>query len=694
MSTGVRVLCSVFSALIIFFLSSSGVAATPYGKVECSKSESCTNTFYVDCPDSCPSGNYDCSWNCPTGGGGTYDNYGCPCGGWVSNDCKKDCPGGVKGDWCGYTTTGADKFMCRQHGCNTCPACDDTKPTNLGLTGTGTRQTLTWTPGTLSDFQKAYVGQNPTSVSNECPSGVGSGTGCVDKSGELTPATATWSNALALPGNRLLNWMVFGHSYQPPNCVKASDPVNSCAFTTVSVSPTGTLYVGQSKTVTSGFSVTDAIYSVDFTSSNPTALSLSKTRVLKPTAPPTGTIPPYAVTVTANAVKATPFITAKVILNVGGTLKNICERSITIPISNPICSASLALSPTSMLVGDTRQATLNVTTVPAGTSIAGVVYSANPATVVNINQNAADPTKATVTALAMGTTTITATATLTTGGTCTGLVTVNVGTSVNPDAWWRVRNGDVWTNGILKSSIPSSTAYFELPGLTGGYPGIPIFSGSLQGAGVPLDKSTISQTFGWHSNTSVVYTKPFDYSYVISQIPSDITPVTINTATPTASDILNAPAASDGYIWLKYDGTILGDLSINNALAIGNKKIILIVGNANLKINAYINGITKGSGFFLAVVDRGINVNASVGSTSTYLEGLYVADNVWKSEPGSLQLRTRGTVVAHEGFTLQRDMGSGNSGSAADYFEYAPDLVALFPPKLSVRRINWKEVAP
>jgi len=55
-------------------------------------------------------------------------------------------------------------------------------------------------------------------------------------------------------------------------------------------------------------------------------------------------------------------------------------------------------------------------------------------------------------------------------------------------------------------------------------------------------------------------------------------------------------------------------------------------------------------------------------------------------------LSVRGALASYGGLSLQRDL-SDNS-TPAEYFEYAPDLMLLYPTKLSYRKINWKEVAP
>jgi len=131
----------------------------------------------------------------------------------------------------------------------------------------------------------------------------------------------------------------------------------------------------------------------------------------------------------------------------------------------------------------------------------------------------------------------------------------------------------------------------------------------------------------------------------------------------------------------------------------------LIVKGADTYLTGKIN-LTKGSGFFMLIagVNSGgtkgnIIVDSGVGGgAGANLEGIYVADGQFSTgttgtETDS-QLWIRGSVVSYGGFNLQRHLGNSNNTTAAELFEYAPDLELLYPSKLGARSINWQEVAP
>jgi len=98
---------------------------------------------------------------------------------------------------------------------------------------------------------------------------------------------------------------------------------------------------------------------------------------------------------------------------------------------------------------------------------------------------------------------------------------------------------------------------------------------------------------------------------------------------------------------------------------IGATEQMILVVNGNLTINSPIT-ITSG-GFFAAVVNGNITVSPAVGttasSTTTSLDGIYVASNATKSAlfstgdssvVGSERLNIAGSVIADE-FLLQRN---------------------------------------
>lgn len=134
------------------------------------------------------------------------------------------------------------------------------------------------------------------------------------------------------------------------------------------------------------------------------------------------------------------------------------------------------------------------------------------------------------------------------------------------------------------------------------------------------------------------------------------------------------------------------------------QRAVLFVDGGDLTIRKQIQ-LTKGEGFFMAIVGKdaaGNKGNILIDPAAASLEGFYSADNLFKTgtkyneDLGIFddQLHIRGSVVGLEGVSLQRNLGSSNTTIPAELFEYAPDLIFTYPPKLSVRKMRWKEVAP
>ena len=99
----------------------------------------------------------------------------------------------------------------------------------------------------------------------------------------------------------------------------------------------------------------------------------------------------------------------------------------------------------------------------------------------------------------------------------------------------------------------------------------------------------------------------------------------------------------------------------------------------------------------MAVVGKdgsGLKGDILVDPSVDNIEGIFLAESEFRTGVASSQLRVRGSVVAYEGISLQRDLGASNSNTPAEVFEYAPDIIATFPQVFTQRRIRWKEVAP
>lgn len=317
--------------------------------------------------------------------------------------------------------------------------------------------------------------------------------------------------------------------------------------------------------------------------------------------------------------------------------------------------------------------------------------SSNTAYVTTSAPTGSDPTYTdTVTGASPGTAIVTVTGYDYGTPYCSQTISVNV----TNGQWWQVGDGDVSTNGSLTDQVATGD-YFDLAG-SGGYPGVPSY-----GTTTNLTSSNVSAT-GWLTHSSETSPTVYNYSYFESKIPSD---TVINTITDTNVDgsyFESGGTESYGYYWYEYDGSTSGlDLTINSAADLGDRKVVLLVKSANLYLNGPIN-LTDGQGFFLTVAGKDTNgdkgniyVGDTVGGTSYDLEGLYLADNVFDTGSASTQLSVRGSVVGGDGINLGRDLGASlNATTPAEYFQYAPDQIMLFPSKLGFRRLKWKEVAP
>jgi len=246
----------------------------------------------------------------------------------------------------------------------------------------------------------------------------------------------------------------------------------------------------------------------------------------------------------------------------------------------------------------------------------------------------------------------------------------------------------VATNGNLNSSLPVAGLFFDTKG-AGDFPGVPAYGGTTN-----LTTSNVSET-GWLANSTYNTTKVYNSNYFANAVPAD---VVINSLASSieGTDIASGGTATDGIYWYEYDSALNGgvDLTINSSASLGSRKVVLIVKDADVYLKGNIN-LTKGSGFFLLATSGNIIVDPGVGGgASANLEGIYVSDGTFQTGVASNQLWLRGNVAAYGGITLERDLGTDNTTTPAELFEFAPDLAILFPGKIAARSVSWQEVAP
>lgn len=282
---------------------------------------------------------------------------------------------------------------------------------------------------------------------------------------------------------------------------------------------------------------------------------------------------------------------------------------------------------------------------------------------------------------------------LSNGTTCTPAdVTINVTDSV---AWCQFKNTDVVTNGSISCQIPPTCTAAN--GCTNSL----ILSDVNQTPGVPAYASTIStgsgniskSPYGWNAKTTYNGIR-YGYDYFEKKadgiIFSELSFPRIN----SISDLSNGNT-QEGYYWTRYTGG--PTLEITNDIAVGNRKVVLFVDNADTIIKGNIN-VTKGRGFFMIVTNGNVLVDSSVGgSTGADLEGIYFTEKQFRTGTSGANsdtdLHVRGISVAMDEIVLQRSL-LDNSGKPGELLEYGQDQIFLFPARLGERTLNWKEVAP
>jgi hypothetical protein len=109
--------------------------------------------------------------------------------------------------------------------------------------------------------------------------------------------------------------------------------------------------------------------------------------------------------------------------------------------------------------------------------------------------------------------------------------------------------------------------------------------------------------------------------------------------------------------------------------------------NGDLAIDT---NVTVASGSFLGFIVSG---NIDIKDTVATVDGFYFTSDTFSTGTGSTALALNGTFVADE-FDLERDLGSGNSTTPAESFNYRPDFAFTAPLELRRPYRNFREVAP
>jgi len=217
-----------------------------------------------------------CAANSCGGGGGGGPL--CPCGeNWTSIcttpvTCANDFDGN-QGSWCGGSPLNP-AYWCEYYaGCNTCPVCATTQPTNVVVTqNSPTSATVTWTPGTGGNGQSVYAGPTQSIVQANCNV---PGSDCVLTEGVPSGDTSYTTGNIFQPGI-IYYFKVVNSNSTIANCSSGSSVVSSlssCSLSpsVLSLAPTNTA------TLTAVVNANTLIQRVDFSSSNSSIVSVSPT---------------------------------------------------------------------------------------------------------------------------------------------------------------------------------------------------------------------------------------------------------------------------------------------------------------------------------------------------------------------------------------------------------------------------------
>lgn len=377
------------------------------------------------------------------------------------------------------------------------------------------------------------------------------------------------------------------------------------------------------------------------------------------------------------------------------------------PTPTPPPSCTVDLTPNSATLSPGAFTILTAIVTVGGGTVDRVNFTSSNNSIVTVNP-LTDSTVVYSTqaqALFLGSATVSADVVMGGSVTCSDSVATGGGTTVNvalAGPWWQTRDADVTTNGDLVSLIsglcilPFCNPVLGLRG-TGGFPGVVAYGGSTADFSDGGTRGNAAESpYNWLAN-SRYNGRIYDYAFFDRLIPDD---VVINELTPpvTGGTFNSGGAPSRGYVWYHWNGTTLGDLTITgNVNLVGSRRVVLLVEDANATIDGRIQLQTPGQGFFMMVVGKDANGQKGdiiVDPSVDDIEGIYLAESEFSTGVANSQLQVRGSVVAYDGFNLQRDLGILNEISPAELFEYAPEIIATFPRVFTQRRIRWKEVAP
>jgi hypothetical protein len=448
---------------------------------------------------------------------------------------------------------------------------------------------------------------------------------------------------------------------------------------------------------------TGPVQNVTFTSSNPGVASIDP--------PATDFGVPYRAWATGVSPGNTT-ITARAFIS--GLVCDDDTSSLT--IEPPSCNATIIPDNAEIEIGTSRTFVTDVIVDPpyVDADISSVNYSvSNPlAASVNPAVTNVSPYQTTVTGLSAGNFSLDARVVILGFNACPASASVEV---VNPPPWWQTVSGDLLAAGDdITSDIPvacdpsvSSCQPYVLLDRTTGAPGSP----DVEHPGVPMTNGVINTGDGSISSTAenvenVAFSpsQTYDYQYFLDR--ANAAGVAFNGL--SLANIANGAGAVSTGGYRVYSGGAF-TIGSDTTIADGVKAVVFV--NGDLNINGKISFAAKGRTFLIFIVKGNVIVNPAVGDVpvdpgvaTPDIEGIYITDAVFRTGTNpivdtDIQLAVRGSIIGHgnggssNGVDFQRSLPD-NSAHPAEYVEFAPDQLLLFPTFLSPKPIRWREIAP
>lgn len=270
-------------------------------------------------------------------------------------------------------------------------------------------------------------------------------------------------------------------------------------------------------------------------------------------------------------------------------------------------------------------------------------------------------------------------------------VTVN---GIAPGPWFQLDGGSIISGGSITSSIPTTVSDFFLNNPPSFTPGVAIYNGLLNIGTAPLSAT------GWQTNTATAPMSTYSYTHFSGLASGKIPPPNefSDGATLSTNDFSSA-VADGGYAWIRVNGDAsFGNIGAPATVNVNQRVIVFVNGDLTINDRANLNA-GVGNNFLMFIVRDDIIVNPALSSTGLNdpaLHGIFFAGGTFNSGTNGTDdnlLVVRGSVAANS-MNLVRDLKVENSILPAEVFQFSPELVANYPPALSVKHLIWREVAP